>query len=120
MTFSLSSCIREFMCSCVCVSLFSFSVLRVCSALFLVLESFNGVSRKFKGFFSRKFQGSFEEVLCVFQLGFKGVYRKFQGWFKEIKRVFQGSFKRGLRKCQGKVKGFQESFKGVLIEGCFK
>ena len=46
--------------------------------LYLVLKTFNGVSRKFKG--CLKFQGSF-----------KGVYRKFQEFFNEVYRVFQES-----------------------------
>ena len=98
------------MCPCVrpCVCLFfSFSVLGVCSAFFLVLESFNGVSRKingclkFTGCFKkvlRMFQGSFNGVSRVFTEMFKGGSKKFKGCFKKVSRVFQG-------KCQGCFKG---------------
>ena len=68
----------------------------------LVLESFNGVSRKFKGYLklkvcSWKFQGCFKEVLRVFQGSFKRVSRKFQECFKEV----SGKFQKCFRKFQG-------------------
>ena len=63
----------------------------------LVLKSFNGASRQFKE--CLKFNGSFKEVLRVFQGCFKDVSRvfkgclKFTGSFKDVSRMFQGSFK---------------------------
>ena len=58
-------------------------VLLVSLKCILVLKSFNGVSRKFKGYL--KFQGCFKEVLRVSTES-----------FKEVSGVFQG----GLRKFQ--------------------
>ena len=54
---------------------------------YLVLKSFNGVSRKFKG--CLKVEGCFMEVSRIFQGSFEGIYRKFQRSFNEVSRVFQ-------------------------------
>ena len=48
----------------------------------LVVKSFKSVSRQFKE--CLKFNGSFKEVLSVFQGCLKGVSRKFQECFKEV------------------------------------
>ena len=84
------------------MSLFSFSVLGVCSAFFLVLKSFNNVSRKF--------QGCFKEVARIFEGSFQGVYRKFRGYLKKVSNVFQGSFLCVSRMSQGNFKGGSRRF----------
>ena len=71
---------------------------------FLVLKSFNGVSRKRKGCFKLKLCS--KEVSRMFQESFKVVYRKFKECFKEVSRVFQGNF-RGISIV------LEESFKSV-------
>ena len=71
------------------VPFFSFSVLGVCSALFLVLKCFNRVPRKFEG--CLKFQWCSKEVLRMFQGRFKDVSRKFLGYLQKVSRKFQGS-----------------------------
>ena len=51
----------------------------------MFIESFKGISRKFKGCFkdvSRVFQGSFREISEVFQESFKGNLTKIKGHFK--------------------------------------
>ena len=58
------------------VLFFSFSVLE----FFIVIKSFNGVSRLFKG--CLKFKGSFKEVLRVFTESFMGVSTKIEGRFR--------------------------------------
>ena len=93
MTLSQSVCVF------VCFSVPFF--LLVSLKFLLVLKSFNGVSRLFKG--CLMFQGSFKQVL---QSGFKGLSRKLKGCFKEVLRVFQGSFKTDSKK-------FQDCFKEV-------
>ena len=98
MTLSLSSCFRVFVFPFVRPLFFLLVSLRFP----LVLKSFNGVSRQFKGCLrfsgsfkdiSRKFQGCFKEVSRVFEGSLKGVSRKFHECFKEVSRLFQGSFK---------------------------
>ena len=93
---------------------FSFSVLGVCSAFFLVLKCFNRVSRKFKGCLN--FLGSFKEVSRMFQEILKGVYRKFQGSSKDNSRKFKRCFKDILGKFHGCFNNlwreFQRCFKG--------
>ena len=59
----------------------------------LVLKSFNGVSRMFKGCLKFK-------VSRIFQGSFKGDDRKFWGCFTDVQRVFQWSFKRVWKKFQ--------------------
>ena len=73
----VTQCVRLFVCVSMCVSL---CLLFVYLKFLLVLKSFNGVSRQFKG--CLKFSGSFKDVS-----------RKFQGCFKQISRVFKGSLK---------------------------
>ena len=77
MSSSRSDVVSQFVCPFVrvCVPFFSFSVLGVCSAFFLVLKGFNGVSRKLKG--CLKFVGCFMEVSRIFQGSFERVYRNF-------------------------------------------
>ena len=79
---------------------------------FVVLKSFNGVSREFKG--CLKFKGDFKEVLRVFTESFMGVSRKFQGLFKESSRVIQGSLMEISRVFQESLKVFSSS-----IDWCF-
>ena len=67
------------------------SLNRMSLVFYLVLKSFNGVSRKFKG--RLKFQGCFKEVSRMFLGRFKGAYRKFQGCFMKVSRVFHGSLR---------------------------
>ena len=64
------------LCLCVCLSPF-----------FLILKSFNGVLRKFKG--CLKFKGCFEEVSRIFQ-----------GYFKEVSSSSRGIEKLGIRGIQ--------------------
>ena len=78
MTLSLSLCFRVF----VCVFVHPLFFLLVSMKFLLVLKSFNGVSRQFKE--CLKFNGSFKEVLRVFQGVLKGVLRKFQECFKDV------------------------------------
>ena len=99
----------------------------VTNELFLSSNSFNGISREFKGCLKlkgclSKFQGCFKKVIRVFTESFNGVSRKVQGCFTEVSRVFtevsrvfHGSFREVLRV-------FQEYFKDVSekIEGHFK
>ena len=84
--------------------MFSLFFLLLSLEFYLVLNSFNGVSRKFQG--CLKFQGCIKEVSRIVQGSFNGVYRRFQGCFEEVSRVFQGNFKSVSRK-------FQECFKEV-------
>ena len=107
MTLSLNPCFRVFVFPSPFFLLFSLES-------YLVLKSFNGVSRKFQG--CLKFQGCFEEVLRVFTGNFRGVSRKFQKCLKEVSRVFQGSFKSVSRKFQGCFKNVSRVFQ-VKIEG---
>ena len=88
---------------------FSFSVLGVSSAFFLVLKWFNRVSRKFKG--CLKFQWCFKDVLRKFL----GCLQKVSRVFKEVKKVFCESFTSVLRMIQGNFKFFFRNY-----EGCFK
>ena len=60
---------------------------------YLVLNSFNGVSRKFS--------------VC---LKFLGVLRKLQGCFKEVLRVFTKSFKEVKMVFQGSFEGVSKKF----------
>ena len=91
------------------LSFFSFIVLRVCIAFFLVLKSVNSVSRKFKeclklkGCFedvSRKFQGYLQRVSSDFQRNFMGVSGKFHECFKDSSGKFSLFFKKLLRVLQ--------------------
>ena len=77
MTLSLSSV-------CLCIPFFSFSVLGNLSSVKGFQWCFKDVLRVF-------------EVLRMFSVSFKGVYKKFQGslkgLFKEASRMFQRSFR---------------------------
>ena len=104
MTLSLS----PFVCSFVHSSVRTLFFLLVSLKFFLVLKSFNCVSRKFQGCLkleggSSKFQGCFKEMLRVFQGSFKGVSSKIE-WcsssFKGVSRVFESSLKGVLGKFQ--------------------
>ena len=76
--------------------------LLVSSEFYLVLSSFNDVSRKLK--WCLTFQGYLQYVLRVSIKSFKEASRMFQGSFRELSRVFE------------------ESLKGISskIEGCFR
>ena len=77
----------------------------------LVLKSFNGVSRLFKG--CLKCKGCFKEVLRVFTESFKGISREFKGCFKEVSGKYQGCFKKVSRLFQLRLKDVSSNFKGV-------
>ena len=83
MTLSLSSSVRS--------SVRTLFFLLVSLKFFLVLKSFNCVSRKFKECW--KFQGCLKEVSRMFQGSIRGVYRKFQGYLKGVSRKCQECFK---------------------------
>ena len=68
---------------------------------YLVLKSFNDVSRKFHG--CLKFQGSFKDVSWKLQECFKEVLWKFQG-------CFQGSFKGVFKTFLGCLKDVSRKF----------
>ena len=76
MSSSRSDVVTQFVGSFVCPFVRPFFFLLVSLKFYLVLKSFNGVSRKF--------------LVC---LKFVGVLRKLQGYFKEVLRVFTKSFK---------------------------
>ena len=94
---------------------------------YLVLKSFNEVSRKLKR--CLKFLGCFKKVLRVFTGNFTGVSRKLKGClklqkcFKEVSRVFLGSFKCVSRKFlmgvsrtfQVRLKEISRDIKGVKV-----
>ena len=98
MSSSRSDVVTKFVCSCVCVFVCpSLFFLLVSLKFLLVLKSFNGVSRLFKG--CLKFKGSFKDILSclhkvlrVFLGSLKGVSRKFKGCLKEVQLVCQRSF----------------------------
>ena len=69
------------------MSVCSHFFLLVSLKFFLVLKSFNAVSRKFKG--CLRFKGS---PKGVYRGSFKSVSRKFQGSFKRFSKKFQGCF----------------------------
>ena len=78
----------------------------------LVLKSFNGVSRQFKECLN--FNGSFKEVLRVFQGCFKDVSRMFEGCFKSVSRKFQECFKEVSQLCFKKVlTKIERGFEGI-------